>query len=96
MLIVLVIFIILPSIFTFAVSHISANKLQYLRFQIKQVRKNLIELFRVDKKKKRSVDNVTKRKPCDYRQRTKVCLREKKKRKVCIHVRPSLKHHITS
>ncbi|CAF1027651.1 unnamed protein product [Rotaria sordida] len=39
MLIVLIIFILLPSIFTFAVSHISANKLQYLRYQIKQVRK---------------------------------------------------------
>lgn len=38
MLIVLIIFILLPSIFTFAVSHISANKLQYLRYQIKQVR----------------------------------------------------------
>ena len=37
MLIVLIIFILLPSIFTFAVSHISANKLQYLRYQIKQV-----------------------------------------------------------
>lgn len=36
MLIVLIIFILLPSIFTFAVSHISANKLQYLRYQIKQ------------------------------------------------------------
>ena len=39
MLIVLIIFILLPSIFTFAVSHISANKLQYLRYQIKQVRR---------------------------------------------------------
>ncbi|CAF0825403.1 unnamed protein product [Adineta steineri] len=37
MLIVLIIFILLPSVFTFAVSHISANKLQYLRYQIKQV-----------------------------------------------------------
>ncbi|CAF3976313.1 unnamed protein product, partial [Rotaria magnacalcarata] len=36
MLIVLIIFILLPSIFTFAVGHISANKLQYLRYQIKQ------------------------------------------------------------
>ncbi|CAF3052883.1 unnamed protein product [Rotaria socialis] len=38
MLIVLIIFILLPSIFTFAVGHISANKLQYLRYQIKQVK----------------------------------------------------------
>ncbi|CAF0722473.1 unnamed protein product [Didymodactylos carnosus] len=38
MLVVLIIFILLPSIFTFAVSHISANKLQHLRYQIKQVR----------------------------------------------------------
>ncbi|CAF0737223.1 unnamed protein product [Didymodactylos carnosus] len=36
MLVVLVIFILLPSIFTFAVGHISANKLQHLRYQIKQ------------------------------------------------------------
>lgn len=31
--------------------------------------------------RERSVDNVTKRKPSDYRQRTKVCLKEKRRRK---------------
>ena len=58
MLIVLIIFILLPSIFTFAVSHISANKLQYLRYQIKQVRERQREREKEREREHEDLQNV--------------------------------------
>jgi biopolymer transport protein ExbD len=97
MLIVLIIFIILPSIFTFAVSHISANKLQYLRYQIKQVSKNSkLSYFVYITKEKKISRQCNKTEALRLSSEDESSKKKKKKGKVCIHVRPSLKHHITS
>lgn len=112
MLIVLIIFIILPSIFTFAVSHISANKLQYLRYQIKQVRRererrreNIFQtFFRVSKMKRKISRQCNKTEALRlssedesmFKRGEEEKRRKKNAKKLCIHVRPSLKHHITS
>lgn len=83
MLIVLIIFILLPSIFTFAVSHISANKLQYLRYQIKQV-SYVVCVFVTNAFE---MNMLVMGKFTTYRQRTN---------DLCNHVRPSIKHPIPS